>query len=220
MVVRRGRAARPQQRRQTRACRRALDPRIDPRPRRIELDQPLEERRLLREPARGPLVEVVVAVDQPGRREAAARVDPRAFERRFPGPTAVIRLPSTTMCPSRETGAARPSRSRSLQWSHDARLAPTGPRPGSSRSPCSGTGSRQCLADLRVRWRRVTREQVVRGDDQPRRAEPALDRARLEERLLDRMQLVFFPNPSTVTTERPSAWPAATRHEHTSAPSR
>ena len=53
-------------------------PRVDPRPRRVQLDEPLEQRRLLREPARGPLVEVVVAVDQPGRREAAGRVDPRA----------------------------------------------------------------------------------------------------------------------------------------------
>ena len=61
------------------ARRRALDPRVDPRPRRIQLDQPLEQRRLLRVPARGPLVEVVMAVDEPGRREAAGSVDPRSL---------------------------------------------------------------------------------------------------------------------------------------------
>ena len=37
---------------------------VDPRPDRVQLDEPLEQRRLLREPARRPLVEVVVAVDQ------------------------------------------------------------------------------------------------------------------------------------------------------------
>ena len=105
VVIGGGRAARAQQRRQPRACRRALDPGVDPRPGRVQLDQPFEQRRVLREPARRPLVEVVVAVDQAGRREAAGRVDPRAVDavlaRR---PTAVIRLPSTTMCPSWWTG--------------------------------------------------------------------------------------------------------------------
>ena len=99
VVIGGGRAARAKQRRQPGARRRPLDARIDPRPRRVELDQPLEERRLLRVPARGPLVEVVMAVDQPGRREAAGAVDSRPVWR-APGPTAVIRLPSTTMCPS------------------------------------------------------------------------------------------------------------------------
>ena len=61
--------------------------RVDPRPHRIQLDQPLEQRRLLRQPARRVLVEVVVAVDQARRREAAAGVDPRPFAAaRGPGP--------------------------------------------------------------------------------------------------------------------------------------
>jgi hypothetical protein len=47
------------------------------RPHRVELDEPLEERRLLREAARGPLVEVVVAVDKPGGGQAPSAVDAR-----------------------------------------------------------------------------------------------------------------------------------------------
>ena len=44
--------------------------------------EPLEQRRLLAEPARGPLIQVVVAVDEPGRCEAAAAIDPAAFAAR------------------------------------------------------------------------------------------------------------------------------------------
>ena len=43
----------------------ALDVAVDARPHGVELLQPLEQRRLLRHAARGPLVEVVVAVDEP-----------------------------------------------------------------------------------------------------------------------------------------------------------
>jgi hypothetical protein len=85
VVIGRGRAARAQQRREPGTRRRALDPRVDPRPRRIQLDQPLEERGVLGEPTRRPLVEVVVAVDQPRRGEAARAVDPRTVERRLAG---------------------------------------------------------------------------------------------------------------------------------------
>jgi hypothetical protein len=56
----------------------ALDARVDAGPGRVELLEPLEQRRLLGEAARGPLVEVVVAVDEARRGEAAARVDPPA----------------------------------------------------------------------------------------------------------------------------------------------
>jgi hypothetical protein len=75
VVVGRRRAARARQRGEPGAGRRPLDVGVDVRPDRIELDQPLEQRRLLGQAARGPLVEVVVAVDEPGRRQAAAGVD-------------------------------------------------------------------------------------------------------------------------------------------------
>src|SRR5215211_2152179 len=51
--------------------------------------------------------------------------------------------------------------------------------------------SRQGLADLVVARCRVPREQIRGRDDQPGRAEAALHRARLSERLLHRMQLPF-----------------------------
>ena len=53
----------------------------------------------------------------------------------------------------------------------------------------------QRLADLVVARARHPREQVGRGDDQPRRAEAALDGARLDERLLDPVQLVLVGEP-------------------------
>jgi len=54
---------------------RPLDLVVDVRPHRIELDEPLEQRRLLSQPPRRPLIQVVVAVDEPRRREHAAPVD-------------------------------------------------------------------------------------------------------------------------------------------------
>ena len=77
VVVGRGRAARARERGQPGAGGRPLDLGVDVRPHRIELDEPLEQRRLLGEAARGPLVEVVVAVDEPRRGQAAAAVDAR-----------------------------------------------------------------------------------------------------------------------------------------------
>jgi hypothetical protein len=60
-----------------RAARRGADHLlVDPRPDRVEGDQPVEEVRLLRQPAGEPLVQVVVGVDQTGGDKAAARVDP------------------------------------------------------------------------------------------------------------------------------------------------
>jgi hypothetical protein len=75
VVVGRGRAARARERGEPGAGGRRLDLGVDVRPDRIELDEPLEERRLLGQAAGGPLVEVVVAVDEPGGGQAAARVD-------------------------------------------------------------------------------------------------------------------------------------------------
>jgi hypothetical protein len=74
-------AARAQQRREAGAGGGALDPRVEPGPRRVQLLQPLEQRRLLGQAARRPLVEVVVAVDQAGGGEAAGGVDPAAVRR-------------------------------------------------------------------------------------------------------------------------------------------
>ena len=79
VMIRRGRAARAQQRGEPGARRGALHTPIDARPHRIQLDQPLEQRRLLRQPARRVLVEVVMAVDQARRRQAPAGVDLRSF---------------------------------------------------------------------------------------------------------------------------------------------
>ena len=75
VVVHRGRAARASERGEAGARGRPLDRLVDARPHGVELDEPLEQRRLLGEAARRPLVEVVVAVDEPRRREAAAAVD-------------------------------------------------------------------------------------------------------------------------------------------------
>ena len=76
VVVGGGRAARAGERDEPGAGGGLLDRGVDVRPDRIELLEPLEQRVVLREPARGPLVEVVVAVDEPGRGEQAAAVDP------------------------------------------------------------------------------------------------------------------------------------------------
>ena len=75
VVVHRGGAARAREGSQAGARRGPLRLGVDPRPDGIELDEPLEQRRLLREPARDPLVQVVVGVDEPGGGEPAAAVD-------------------------------------------------------------------------------------------------------------------------------------------------
>jgi hypothetical protein len=75
VVIGGGRAARARECGQPGTGRGALDLRVHVRPHRVERLQPLEQRRLLCEPARGPLVEVVVAVHEAGRGQAAAAVD-------------------------------------------------------------------------------------------------------------------------------------------------
>ena len=193
MVVGRRRAARARERGQTGARRCPARVGVDQRPHRVELDQPLEQRRLLRESARGPLVEVVMAVDETGRRQVAAAVDPAGF-----GPT----------------HPARPIRRGSLTDSHDplaldhdVPVAILGPGRVDGRDcaafdhcahghVCSAPAirslgepdgvedllvarapakiARQRLADLGVARARVAAQQVVAGHDQSRRAEPAL----------------------------------------------
>jgi hypothetical protein len=73
-------AARQRERGEPGAAGGAFDVSVDLRPDGIELLQPLEQRRLLGEAARSPLVEVVVAVDQPRRGQAAAAVDAPALD--------------------------------------------------------------------------------------------------------------------------------------------
>ena len=80
VMVGRGRAARAGERGQPGVRGRVDHVGVDVRPDGIERGEPLEQRRLLYVAARRLLVEVVVAVDEPGRRELAAPVDPaRAF---------------------------------------------------------------------------------------------------------------------------------------------
>src|SRR5262249_37448189 len=85
VVVGRGRAARARERGEAGARGGPLGLVVDVRPDRIELDEPLEERRLLGEAARRPLVEVVVAVDEAGRREPALAVDGPVVAGEVPG---------------------------------------------------------------------------------------------------------------------------------------
>ena len=113
----------------------------------------------------------------------------------------------------------------------DAELAPArdahGPRsPARRRQPdrvedllVAGAAAEvpgERLADLVLA--RVGRALEQRGgrDDQPGRAEAALHRARVDERLLHGMKVSPAPRPSTVTTSWPSACAASTRHAHTS----
>ena len=75
VVVEDGRAAGEHQLRDAGARRRVLRLGVDPRPRRVELDEPLEEGGLLRAGARERLVEVVVRVDEARRDDRAAQRD-------------------------------------------------------------------------------------------------------------------------------------------------
>ena len=128
-----------------------LDLLVHERPDRIQLDQPLEEGGLLREPARSPLVEVV-AVDEPRGEATTAVYAPgvcRCFFRRatladgqdpFPLRHDVAR---GVLVPGRRRWRWRSSRGR-----RSSLMRPTnGPRgarrPGSSRIRCSGTGCRR-----------------------------------------------------------------------------
>ena len=79
VVVEDGGAAREHQLGDPGPRRRVLGLGVDPRPGRVELDEPLEQRRLLGSGARERLVEVVVGVDEAGRDESAA--EPRALVR-------------------------------------------------------------------------------------------------------------------------------------------
>ena len=73
---------------------------------------------------------------------------------------------------------------------------PAAPRRRSSRSRCSGRGCPRAPRGSRRRTGSALRSQQVGGrDDEARRAEAALHRARLDERLLHGMQLVAVGEP-------------------------
>ena len=114
---------------------------VDPRPRRVQLDEPLEQRRLLREPARRPLVEVVVAVDQPGRGEAARARRCRVAVAGAPaGPDRDDPVALDDDVPVAVHGAGDRRDRAALE--DQPTPPPAAPRRGSSRSPCSGRGCR------------------------------------------------------------------------------
>jgi hypothetical protein len=75
VVVRRGRAPGARQPRERSGRCGAYDVLVDPCPHRVERPQPLEQRRVDREAAGHPLVEVVVGVDEARRQQAAGGVD-------------------------------------------------------------------------------------------------------------------------------------------------
>ena len=169
------------------------------RPDRIELLQPLEQRVVLRQPARGPLVEVVVAVDR-GRAWRACRgrrCGPRPRRPRARGP----RRPRRSVAVADDDVAVRVLGALAVDGGDRAALdhepghrdaRPSAPRRGSSRSPCSGTGCRPApRGSRRPSASGLRRQQVVGGDDQPRRAEAALHRAGVQERLLHGVQLAL-----------------------------
>ena len=154
----------------------------------------------LRQPAGRPLVEVVVAVDEAGRGEAAAAVDaprrPRAARAARPPPSAAMPAavgedpcPSACSVPAASTVAiAQPSiRSASLIPAPRAAPRRAAPRRGSSRSRCSGRGCRPAPRGSRRRrapGRARSRSSVA--TIRPGRAEAALHGAGLDERLLHR----------------------------------
>ena len=104
VVVHRGRAAGPGELDERSGRARAHRVLVEAAPDRVERREPLEQRVVDGEAAGQPLVEVMVGVDQSRRGQAAGAVDVRrgASDRwgARPSATVVIRLPSTTTCPT------------------------------------------------------------------------------------------------------------------------
>ena len=192
-----------------------------------ELLQPLEQRRLLGEPARGPLVEVVVAVDEArawrgsrGRRSGVAVVGGAA-----PAPTAAIRPSVDDDVAVGVLGAGgvdRGDRAVLDDEPSSSRAPPAGRRRGSSRSPCSGTGCRPAPRGSPGRTGSASRASrscvatISPGVQKPHWTAPACRNASW----IGCSSSSHGASPSTVTISRPSAWPASTRQAHTSSPSR
>ena len=152
-----------------------------------------------------------MGVDQARGEQAAGAVDParRAWyaagrARRRPrrsGPSS-----PTTMCPSRVLGAGRVDRGDGavLDDGLTRRPArrPAVPRPGSSRSRCTGTGCRPApRGSPRRSGAGCASSRSCTGDDEAGRAEATLDRAGLDERLLHRVaaRSAVGRGPPTVT---------------------
>ena len=238
VVVGRRRAARARERRQTGARRCPARLGVDQRPHRVELDQPLEQRRLLSEAAGGPLVEVVVAVDEAGRRQHGREPSIRRISARRP---AAVRAPRPARTPRRPRRSARP-RSRGAR--RDTRSRPRRrSRSRSLRSRCASSplralgdalgGQPDGVEDLLVarapaqvarpaprgsrgrsgrglRRSRSWLATISPGVQNPHCTPPASTNARCTSCSPSPLAI-----PSTVTTSRPCACAASTRHEHT-----
>ena len=149
-----------------------------------------------------------VAPEHPG------RVAGRSSTRTRPSPSATPSGRGTRL-------ADRPSSSSRRRASCVMRSPP---RAGRRRGSCAYPVQRQRLPESASRISSslgsgVALEQVGGRHDEPRRAEAALHRAGLDERLLHAVQPPRRASPSTVTTSCPSACAASTRHAHTSVPS-
>ena len=169
---------------------------VEPLPDRVERGEPAEQVVLLGQPAGRPLVEVVVGVDQAGGGETAAAVDDLVRRPRptsgpaGPGPTAAIRAPSTTMCPSAysvpglvDRGDRAALDHRASSRSRPRATRPAAPRRGSSRSRCSGRGSRPAPRGCRrrpgrrSRWSRSCTATTSPGVQNPHCTAPASTKA-------------------------------------------
>ena len=152
VVVGARRAARERKRGETRARGRALHRVVDLRPDRVQRHQPAEQALVLGEPPCRPLVQVVMAVDQPGRREQPAAFDapvglalgcgrPRP-PRRSDRPRARGDRSGTPAPASSTVAIAQPSITMRSLMSDPCARPRDAPRRGSSRTRCSGTGCR------------------------------------------------------------------------------
>ena len=96
-----------------------------------------------------------------------------------------------------------------------------GSPPGSSRSPCSGRGCPRWSGRSARRWAGVLPQERDRAHDHPGRAEPALDRARIDEGAHHGVERAIpVPSrPSMVSTSRPSRRAAGSRQEFIASPS-
>ena len=191
VVVGRRRAARRREGREPAARRRRDRVRVDVRPHGIQGDEPLEERPVGHEPARGRLVQVVVAVDEAGRHQTARPVDaPRDLQlgRRGPLPDRDDPVAVHDEMPvERARGAPRRRwRWRRARWRSSRCLQDRRDDPLVAGAAAEVPG--QALADVLLARLGHAAQQVAGRDEQARGAEPALHGTRLEERRLERVQ--------------------------------
>ena len=188
---------------------------VDPGPDRVERGQPAEQGLVDGEPAGDPLVEVVVGVDQPGREQAAGAVDqpaaavrarrlprgrgrgsradrgdPVALEDDVAGRVLVTRgVHRDEVGALDDGGAHEPAPVHAARVGHPVRRQPHGVQDLLvPRAAAEVAGQR--LADLGVGGVRLPGQQVVGLHQQPGGAEAALHRPRLDERLLEGVQVV------------------------------